>query len=663
MSLEETLVPIVNQALGSKYQNIRFFRQGGTRMCLLADWTPTEGLVEQRIIKVDIPPESPRAVRHVSRNYTTLNDARILLSIRNPEQHHLTRIYDVEQLQDHGWDGTLSVESYFPSESLEERVKRKPLDAKEFRTVFRQVLEGMKYLMEDNDLYHRDLKASNILVDEHLNVRITDFTNAQRRGMVSEKPLPTAGGHFVMDPKLIGKFTGNERKYDDQSEMYALGMTMLYALTGRNVAEYDPDTGIAVRTDTGASLLTDGKIDAEKHDFLMQNTLTKFIFTKNDPYAHIIRRATSLHDSMRYKDIGEMAKDFERACKGTFTERLGAKWKELTAATVMAGLLLGSAGLAWQNHNSLQELDRKTKQVIAEQSKYHVKSQFRGDTLEIKNNLLEMNITVHNMQRVRQELSHESYPESPFIKANPGEQLNLYINASEIPREQSRDKYEAIPTITGKAYFEGHQGEKFTVGAYPYDPTVLTDGFYHIPFGMPSVKVPKGEGLHVLAVELYAPGDKALNTIDMPPEGQVISRKRIPVIVGDPAQVVDMTKAAMLGYRHDIGFGHVHDKYQSVDPSITYEFRIPEIKHVERHGDDNMNSTQADYGISIKTAPGIKNATLEIIARREGEDILHTFLPIKQEMLGGTGWWTPTLPDDKFSDRIKRYRDSYERAR
>lgn len=296
-----------------KYHDRELFYQGyheaGTRFCYKANW----GLKEQKhkipvLIKVDKPKrfiKSPRSKIHINRGYGTQNDISFLTQISNPEEHSLIRIRDFFMPQtSKGEKLFISVEDFFEnSESLEQRVKRQLLNEAEFWDLVEDVTNGVGYLNNVIGAYHRDLKPSNILVrpkknrthedDKRLETRITDFANACKIDEVERKAVPTTGGHLVTNPFLFQSLTQEPEMYDQRSEMYAIGATMYYALTGKYLIEADSLTGKAIfnlKGDKINLLDSNGKIDREKYielvkkRFKTNHLLDPFKKNAPDPY-------------------------------------------------------------------------------------------------------------------------------------------------------------------------------------------------------------------------------------------------------------------------------------------------------------------------------------------------------------------------------------------
>jgi serine/threonine protein kinase len=98
-----------------------------------------------------------------------------------------------------------------------------PLPEEEAVRFFRQIIAGLGYCHQFN-IYHRDLKLENILLDARGNVKLADFDLAafQRTGRWFNTPL---GSPHYIAPELI-----HERKYrGDKADIWSCGV-ILYAL-------------------------------------------------------------------------------------------------------------------------------------------------------------------------------------------------------------------------------------------------------------------------------------------------------------------------------------------------------------------------------------------------------------------------------------------------
>ena len=91
-----------------------------------------------------------------------------------------------------------------------------------------QILEGLQYCHQCK-IIHMDIKQQNILIDENLNIKITDFSVSQSYEQCKEGSkfnLPLAGTSLYMSPEVLGKY---EIDLEDcnKIDMFSLG-TLLY---------------------------------------------------------------------------------------------------------------------------------------------------------------------------------------------------------------------------------------------------------------------------------------------------------------------------------------------------------------------------------------------------------------------------------------------------
>ena len=91
-----------------------------------------------------------------------------------------------------------------------------------------QILEGLQYCHQCK-IIHMDIKQQNILIDENLTIKITDFSVSQSYEHIKDGRkfcLPLAGTSLYMSPEVLGKY---EIDVEDcnKIDMFSLG-TLLY---------------------------------------------------------------------------------------------------------------------------------------------------------------------------------------------------------------------------------------------------------------------------------------------------------------------------------------------------------------------------------------------------------------------------------------------------
>ncbi|HEY0159161.1 MAG TPA: serine/threonine-protein kinase [Thermoanaerobaculia bacterium] len=142
---------------------------------------------------------------------------------RQISHRHVCRVYDIGE---HAGMHFLSMEYVRGEElsSLLKRIGRLPLD-KALETA-RQLCAGLAAIHAAGVL-HRDLKPANVMIDEHGDVRITDFGIAALAEGVSGREA-MIGTPVYMSPEQL---SGGELSV--RSDIYALGLVLYETFTGK----------------------------------------------------------------------------------------------------------------------------------------------------------------------------------------------------------------------------------------------------------------------------------------------------------------------------------------------------------------------------------------------------------------------------------------------
>ncbi|XP_054778341.1 G-type lectin S-receptor-like serine/threonine-protein kinase At1g11330 [Prosopis cineraria] len=136
------------------------------------------------------------------------------------------------------------VYEYMPNRSLDtyifDPLKQKSLDWEKRFTIIEGIARGLLYLHRDSRLriIHRDLKASNILLDEKMNPKISDFGMAKlfRSSENQANTERIVGTYGYISPEYA-----TEGLYSEKSDVFSFGVLLLEIISGRKNTSFYED--------------------------------------------------------------------------------------------------------------------------------------------------------------------------------------------------------------------------------------------------------------------------------------------------------------------------------------------------------------------------------------------------------------------------------------
>lgn len=160
-------------------------------------------------------------------------EAKLLARLQHP---HILPIFDYGQANGY----TYLVMPFVPSGTLTDLLKGEPLPLLQVRRLMTQIGEALEYA-HAHGLIHRDVKPSNVLLDESGNCVLSDFGLAR---MAEGSLKLTVTGAVLGTPAYMSPEQGLGQPLDGRSDVYALGVILYEALTGR--VPYRAETPVAV---------------------------------------------------------------------------------------------------------------------------------------------------------------------------------------------------------------------------------------------------------------------------------------------------------------------------------------------------------------------------------------------------------------------------------
>lgn len=195
-----------------KYVIERRLGQGGGGAVYLAQDTSLGRPVALKYLSHARPAETERFLR----------EARFAARLRNPS---IVQVYEAGEVAGLPFIAM----QYIPGENLASTKLDRPATLR----VMRQVAEALAHA-HDEGIVHRDVKPENILVDAEGRAYVTDFgiardLRAEMGGTISHE------GHILGTPGLMSpeQARGEVRAIDGRTDVYAVGATLYFKLTGR----------------------------------------------------------------------------------------------------------------------------------------------------------------------------------------------------------------------------------------------------------------------------------------------------------------------------------------------------------------------------------------------------------------------------------------------
>jgi serine/threonine-protein kinase len=203
-------------ALAGRYSLERELGRGGMGIVFLARDVALERPVAIKLLPAVLASEPGLRARF-------LLEARTAARLSHP---HIVAIHAVEE---HG-DLVCFMMSHVAGLTLAERVRAEgPLEAAEVARIVREIAWALAYAHQQG-VVHRDVKPENILIERGSGrAMITDFGIAQVASSGVQTPAGTPRGTIrYMSPEQ-----SEGKPVDGRSDLYSLGLTAWFALTGR----------------------------------------------------------------------------------------------------------------------------------------------------------------------------------------------------------------------------------------------------------------------------------------------------------------------------------------------------------------------------------------------------------------------------------------------
>ena len=265
-----------------KYTLIREVGRGATATVYLAEHPQYPDPVALKLIRFD---DKSKDVAKWNRRLLKLLRAEMDVS-RRLDHPNIIKIFDTVVEKDYSY----IVMEYFPGTTLEHYCSFQnllPLH-RTIGMVFKCAM-ALDYAFRQG-VVHRDIKPANILVDEHDNVKVTDFglaLNINKKSASDSTFIMGVGSPAYMSPEQMKDYPLNQK-----TDLFSLGVVLFHMLTGR----------LPFRAKNPAQLI-----------YKIINTEPPLVSQINselpEQLDHVIRKALEKDLYSRYKNGADFAKD------------------------------------------------------------------------------------------------------------------------------------------------------------------------------------------------------------------------------------------------------------------------------------------------------------------------------------------------------------------
>jgi len=148
----------------------------------------------------------------------------ILNLIKKNKHKNINSIYEIGEINSF----YVILCEYIEGKSLKEFIQNNT-NLKDFEFVFNQILEGIKFL-HTNNIIHSDIKPSNIIVNDNLDVKLIDFDSS----ILLKKKNSIKLNLIIGTPPFIAPEILNNKTYYYKSDLWSLGSCIIYCINKKN---------------------------------------------------------------------------------------------------------------------------------------------------------------------------------------------------------------------------------------------------------------------------------------------------------------------------------------------------------------------------------------------------------------------------------------------
>jgi len=306
--------------LRNRWQVVDYLGQGGMGTVYLAK---DLNLDDRRCVVKKLRDDFFREEDKEKAQQFFLREAKVLSKLQHP---NIVLVLDSFREGDDYYLVMEYVEGHNLHDMLKER--EEPFTEEQVLTWARQVCDVLHYLhCNDPPVIYRDLKPSNIMIDTKDRVKLVDFGIARLYQEEGDNTHVVSQGYSPPEQYWGGA--------DPRSDVYALGATMYFLLTGQEPLALTVSSPRDSRADV-----------SEAADL-------------------IIQRATQQDVFLRYQSASEMKEELDYVLEGDQQPVQQFKWLEVTVGVIV----MFASVIGWFGYSKFMDMQKTTDQALDSNAK------------------------------------------------------------------------------------------------------------------------------------------------------------------------------------------------------------------------------------------------------------------------------------------------------
>lgn len=221
------MTELVEKTLGS-YHLLEVIGYGGMSTVYKAASLADDELVAIKVL-------SPHIAQDPKFRARFLREIDVLTTLRHP---HIVPILDYGEQE----NSTYIVMPYMPLGTLQDRIKVGPVGPKEGARLISDIADALEYAHK-RGVVHRDVKPSNILIDEESHAYLSDFGFAQ----IHDASLSLTGSVLIGTPAYMSPEQCQGQEVGPRSDQYSLAVVLYRLTTGHLPFDAETPLGIVVQ--------------------------------------------------------------------------------------------------------------------------------------------------------------------------------------------------------------------------------------------------------------------------------------------------------------------------------------------------------------------------------------------------------------------------------